>query len=427
MYAMNESSKNLRQTLLYDEQKLERGVAIFLGAFNYWEETATLTLEKKLERLQNLIDRNQRSQEKTLHPSLNFHPNDKITDKRMVQIAKEYMKEIGFADQPWLAYRHLDAGHPHLHIVTTNIRPDGSRISNDPRSPHNLRKIYRKIENKHNLTHFVELIPEPKERRQITISPEPLQYGQSATKTGIANILNYALENFKYTTLDQLNAVLYLYHVRADRGSENGIMYRNKGLYYRMIDETGKKIGAPIKASSFEQRPTLNYLEQKMEKNRLVLEQNLQRVQSRVKWALPSRSASLEEFRGRLKFEQIRMIMPPPTRNRQKSPPESYTGHGFFYVDLQSKAIYRDTDLGTACTAANVLKGLGIDNTLQTLIAQEQLAISKKERSILQDPDPNPVEKLRILLALTRQHDQWQLKQQREQKLTQRRELSLGL
>jgi len=48
MYAMNESSKNVRQTLLYDEQKLERGVAIFLGAFNYWEETASLTFEKKI-------------------------------------------------------------------------------------------------------------------------------------------------------------------------------------------------------------------------------------------------------------------------------------------------------------------------------------------------------------------------------------------
>ena len=424
---MNESSKNVRQTLLYDEQKLELGAATFLGAFNYWEETASLTFEKKLQRLQDLIVRNQRAQETTLHPSLNFHPNDKITDKKMVQIAKEYMKEIGFADQPWLAYRHLDAGHPHLHIVTTNIRPDGSRISNDPRSPHNLRKIYRKIENKHDLTHFVEVIPEPKERRQITISPQPLKYGQTPTKTGITGVLDYVLENYKFTTLDQLNALLHLYHVRADRGSENGIMYRNRGLYYRMIDETGKKIGAPIKASSFEQRPTLNYLEQKMENNRLVLEQNLQRVQSRVKWALPSRSGSLEEFRWRLQFEQIRMIIAPPTRQRQKNSPEPYTGHGFFYVDIQSKAIYRDTDLGTTCTAANVLNRLGLDKNLLALVAQEQLTISKKERSILQDPNPNPADKLGILLALTPQHDQWQLKLRKERERTQERGLSLGL
>ena len=424
---MNESSKNVRQALLYDERKLELGAATFLGAFNYWEETASLTFEKKLQRLQDLIDRNQRAQETTLHPSLNFHPNDKITDKRMVQIAKEYMKEIGFADQPWLAYRHLDAGHPHLHIVTTNIRPDGSRINNDPRSPHNLRKIYRKIENEHNLTHFIELIPEPKERRQITISPEPLQYGKTATKTGIAGVLDYVLEKFKFTSLDQLNALLYLYRVRADRGSENGIIYRNRGLYYRMIDETGKKIGAPIKASSFEQRPTLNYLEQKMENNRLILEQNLQRVQTTVKWTLLSRSASLEEFRGRLKLEQIRMIMPPLARNRQQHPPKPYTGHGFFYVDLRSKAIYRDTELGTACTAAAVMKRLDLDKNLLALVAQEQLTISKKERSILQDPDPNPAEKLRILLSLTRQHDQWQLKHRKERELTQERGLSLGL
>ncbi|MGI8583448.1 MAG: relaxase/mobilization nuclease domain-containing protein [Chitinophagaceae bacterium] len=39
------------------------------------------------------------------------------------------MDKIGFAEQPYLVYQHLDAGHPHIHIVTTNIQQSGKRIS----------------------------------------------------------------------------------------------------------------------------------------------------------------------------------------------------------------------------------------------------------------------------------------------------------
>jgi hypothetical protein len=31
------------------------------------------------------------------------------------------MDKIGFGDQPYLVYRHLDAGHPHIHIVTKTL------------------------------------------------------------------------------------------------------------------------------------------------------------------------------------------------------------------------------------------------------------------------------------------------------------------
>ncbi|MBU0695419.1 MAG: relaxase/mobilization nuclease domain-containing protein, partial [Bacteroidetes bacterium] len=40
-----------------------------------------------------------------------------------------YMGRIGFSKQPYLIYQHQDAGHPHVHIVTTNIQSSGERIS----------------------------------------------------------------------------------------------------------------------------------------------------------------------------------------------------------------------------------------------------------------------------------------------------------
>ena len=38
------------------------------------------------------------------------------------------MEKLGFDQQPYLVYQHHDAGYPHIHIVTTNIQADGSRI-----------------------------------------------------------------------------------------------------------------------------------------------------------------------------------------------------------------------------------------------------------------------------------------------------------
>lgn len=45
------------------------------------------------------------------------------------------MDKIGFGSQPYLVYQRNDAAHPHLHIVTTNIREDGRRIGT-----HNVRQ-----------------------------------------------------------------------------------------------------------------------------------------------------------------------------------------------------------------------------------------------------------------------------------------------
>src|SRR5690606_7337237 len=65
----------------------------------------------------------------SVHISLNFDPSEKdLSDGRLIEIAKRYMQGIGFSEQPFLIYRHLDAGHPHIHLVSTKVRSDGSRI-----------------------------------------------------------------------------------------------------------------------------------------------------------------------------------------------------------------------------------------------------------------------------------------------------------
>jgi hypothetical protein len=82
-----------------------------------------------MERMQDLIARNERAKKSnTLHISLNFDPSEKLAEGKLTQIARAYMEKIGFGSQPYLVYQHHDAGHPHIHILTTSIQPDGKRI-----------------------------------------------------------------------------------------------------------------------------------------------------------------------------------------------------------------------------------------------------------------------------------------------------------
>ena len=64
----------------------------------------------------------------SLHITLNFDPQDQLTNDRMREIVHSYMHEIGFIKQPWVAWRHHDAGHPHCHIVATHVQWSGDPI-----------------------------------------------------------------------------------------------------------------------------------------------------------------------------------------------------------------------------------------------------------------------------------------------------------
>ena len=71
-------------------------------------------------------------------------------------------------------------------------------------------------------------------------------------------MLDQVIINYKFTSLPELNAVLTQYNI-ADQGSENSRVFKNKGLTYRIIDEHSNKVGVPIKASDFYNKPTLNF------------------------------------------------------------------------------------------------------------------------------------------------------------------------
>ena len=120
--------KSIEAALNYNEKKVQKGSAVCLHAANYLKDAKDMNFYQKLNGFERLNSLNERATTKTLHVSLNFDPSEKLAETRLLQIASDYMERIGFGNQPYLVYKHEDAGHPHIHIVSTTIKADGSRI-----------------------------------------------------------------------------------------------------------------------------------------------------------------------------------------------------------------------------------------------------------------------------------------------------------
>lgn len=129
MVARINTGKSISKALNYNERKVANGKAECIIASGFIKDINSLSFYDKLHHFDRLISLNERTTINTVHVSLNFDSSDKLNTKKLQAIAREYMERIGFGHQPYVVYRHDDAGHPHMHIVTTNIQSNGSRIS----------------------------------------------------------------------------------------------------------------------------------------------------------------------------------------------------------------------------------------------------------------------------------------------------------
>jgi hypothetical protein len=433
MLAITESACDIRSPLQYNEQKVEEGQAHLLDAHNFLQEKEELTIRDKTQRFRDLDELNERSQKHIVHITLNFPPKDELSDLQMKRIATDFMQAIDFGDQPWLLYRHTDVGHPHAHIVSTNIRPDGSRISNDLRSQHHLMQTCFKLEERYGLTPvfqmpdlFQEQELKPDQEHYRHDGPSRITYGERPTRTTMSEVLEYVNKEYAFTSFDAYNAVLSRYNVRADRGREGSAMYQNKGLYYRVIDEAGKKLGAPIKASAFHLPVTMERLEEKFELSQQRVQESAQSVRVNIDWALHSHRQpySLSAFGEDLASHRVELVIPamrqPNPRGWQqrvtnlldKSRPDSEKitippddGHGFFYVHWENKAVVRDTDIGKSHTADAILEQTGIEKALHRMHRDNHFKLSTAEEAIFRPDYPDTAEARRLLLRLSPVHD----------------------
>jgi len=375
MVARINTGKSISKALNYNEKKVQLGQAELLLAHNFLKDADQMNFNETLRSFEKLTSLNERTATNTLHISLNFDPSEKLENEKLMAIAACYMNQIGFGVQPWLVYRHFDTGHPHIHIVSTNIQRDGSRIS-----MHNMGRNQSEVARKEIEIEFGLVKAESKKAADALklqpLNAQKLNPGKRSTKAAISNVLGVVIPQYKYASLAELNAILKLYNVMADRCSETSDTYQHKGLLYRVLDEKGNKVGTPIKASLFYMKPTLPFLEKRFAENENLKQPYAKRLRTAIDYALLKRpTMALPELIADLNKERISTVI------RQNKDGVIY---GITYVDHKTKCVFNGSDLGKSYSAKMILERCSKkENNVSLALADEK---KKSQRAEITQP-----------------------------------------
>lgn len=146
MIARISSGFYVKGMVQYNTSKTNSGEAKLISTNNI-SDNSPVGIETTI-RKHNAL--NKRIKKPNIHISLNFHERDNLTENDLIEIAEDYMDEMGYSDQPYAVFQHFDAGHNHVHIVSSRIDINGKKIK-DSFEYRKSERITEKIEKDRNL------------------------------------------------------------------------------------------------------------------------------------------------------------------------------------------------------------------------------------------------------------------------------------
>ncbi|WP_428232731.1 relaxase/mobilization nuclease domain-containing protein [Flavobacterium sp.] len=351
MVTIIKTSHSIRSIFNYNENKVKQGVAECIGAENYTADVDKLDDFAKINRFTKRLELNENTKRNSVHISLNFDPSENHSKEKLMAIVNTYMDKIGFAKQPYLVYQHHDAGHPHVHVVSVNIERYGKRIDMHHLGIRKSEPARKEIEEIFGLVKAEGR----KIKEQFNLQPISMgkvSYGKIESKKALTNVLNKIINEYKYSSLPELNAVLKQYNVLADRGSENSKIFLANGLVYRILDDKGNPIGVPIKASDFYFKPTLKFLGEKFKENEARNMSDKLRIKNIINMALLNeRAMPISHLAKLLEREGIQTVF------RRSSEGLLY---GITYIDLITKNVFNGSSLGKEYSAKAIEERCGL-------------------------------------------------------------------
>jgi hypothetical protein len=353
--------------LYYNEKKIGRNQAQCIYAGNFVQDVADISPREKRKIFRERIELNQRPFSSGISLLLEFAPGKTLDQDTLIDISWDFMRDIGYGSQPYLVYRHDDTAYQHLHIITTNIQHDGARIPDHYFGEYVMQPVRQTIMEKYGLDN------RPPASLQRHDPREKIQYGKTFTRQAIADTLQYVLDNYHYRSLGELNAALRLYNLKVISGKPDSWLYRNRGLMYQITNEHGKAMNAPIKASDFDFKPTLDNLEQRFTQH-ILPPSEASRPRRTLDDAIRNTPANADQFTDLLRRDRLATV---PFHDRQG------TLNDLFFVDLATKWVLSPGDLGRPYDPATIRQTLGFDPFVKP--AQEK----KQQRIMTQQPKRN--------------------------------------
>lgn len=333
MFAKITLATSIKSRLHYHENKVEQKRAECLYAGNFTSDYHQLTRKELLYQFERRNNANQHVQKNTANFLLSFHPSEKLSNQELTKIAREYLKRIGFEKQPYLVYRHNDTPHPHLHIIASNIQAGGKKLYLKKADFFLSKEVTKDLEIKHALIPAGERVTKELDK---DYSLQKFVYGQTPVWPTITKVVNEVIPQYKYTSLDELNAVLGLYNVKATPVENPKTAHQFNGLLYRGLKSDGTLDHGYIEARHFAIKPTLKNLERKFSLNQHLREPDRQRLLNAIDRTLFNNNLSLSAFQDELRSRRISTVLQPGT---------------IWYIDHQTKAVFEGSTLGGQYTA----------------------------------------------------------------------------
>ena len=236
-------SKDLMKTLTYNFRKVDRDQADILLS-GQLSADGRLTAERVFREMTAYIPSGARTKNIVFHASINSRPDEPLSDDRLRTIAREYLCRLGYGDQPFIVFKHRDIAREHIHLVSTRVRHDGSKIRDTMEHVRSTR-IMRSLEAKFGL------LPSSPSRKKEDVSAQPSAVDIDAgdIKRQVAAAVEHVLGRYAFQSVGEMNLLLARFRVTAEEVKTERKGRPFDGIVYAATDADGHKICTPIKAS----------------------------------------------------------------------------------------------------------------------------------------------------------------------------------
>ena len=338
MIAKISATENLGGALGYNFKKVEKGEAsILLAAELYQSNDGNYTMEDVLADMQALIPKKCRTKKTVFHCSLNPHPDEKLSDETLMQIAKEYMEALGYGKQPYIVFKHNDIAREHIHIVSLRVDGEGKKI-NDRFEKRRSKKITDALERKYNL------IPSSKVSEKAVTETPKVDTTKGNIKEQVASVVRMVLGHYRFCSLGELNAILSAYNLAVEEVKTEFRGKKYDGLVYVSTDDKGGKISTPINASDIGRGVGYTAVQNRMQKSKQAIKPLIPAIRGKVLQTMHTSPETEKDLRKRLEEQGLRMTI-------RKN--ESGRIYGITFIDDEQGIALNGSRLGKGY-AANV-------------------------------------------------------------------------
>ena len=341
MIAKISATENLGGALGYNFKKVEKGEAnILLAAELYQSKEGRYTMKDVLADMEALIPKNCRTKKTVFHCSLNPHPDEKLSDEQLTQIAKEYMEALGYGKQPYIVFKHNDIAREHIHIVSLRVDGEGKKI-NDRFEKRRSKQITDTLEKKYNL------IPSSKVTDKAMTETPKVDTTKGNIKEQVASVVRTVLKHYRFYSLGELNAILSAYNLAVEEVKTEFRGKKYDGLVYVPTDDKGDKASTPIHASDIGRGVGYTAILNRIQKSKQAIKPLIPTIRNKVLQTMRTSPKTEEELRQRLEEQSLRVFI-------RKN--ESGRIYGITFIDDKEGIALNGSRLGKGY-AANVFNG----------------------------------------------------------------------